>query len=92
MVARAQARGPYLFPGRAGIGRVTTRAMAIAMKQARTRAGVGKRVSPHALRHNYATQGEQVRAHSLRGDRLGCSSGRGSHPRVELFDVARDRA
>jgi len=29
--------------------------MAIAMKKARTRAGFGKRVSPHALRHSYAT-------------------------------------
>ena len=44
--------GPYLFPGRAGVGHVTTRAMAIAMKKARTRAGLGKRVSPHALRHS----------------------------------------
>jgi site-specific recombinase XerD len=47
--------GPYLFPGRAGAGHVTTRAMAMAMKKARTRARIGKRVSPHALRHSYAT-------------------------------------
>jgi len=47
--------GPYLFPGRGGIGHVTTRAMAIAMKQARSRSGIRKRVSPHALRHSYAT-------------------------------------
>jgi site-specific recombinase XerD len=48
-------RGPYLFPGRSGRPHLTRKAHWIAVRKARARAGLTKRVSPHSLRHSYAT-------------------------------------
>ncbi len=47
--------GPYLFPGRSGRPHLTRSAHWIAVRKARARAGLSKRVSPHCLRHSYAT-------------------------------------
>lgn len=47
--------GEHLFPGNGGRDHVATRTCAMAMHAARIRAGLHKRVSPHALRHSYAT-------------------------------------
>lgn len=47
--------GPYMFPGRWGRLHLTRNAHWIAVRKARARAGLTKRVSPHCLRHSYAT-------------------------------------
>jgi site-specific recombinase XerD len=47
--------GQYLFPGRGRRQHITREAVANALGKARRRAGLHKRVSPHTLRHSYAT-------------------------------------
>lgn len=54
---RVQRPDPYLFPGR---GRrrdrpVSPKAFQVACRQAREAAGIAKRVTPHTLRHSFAT-------------------------------------
>jgi integrase/recombinase XerD len=51
----ARPSGPCLFPGRKAGTLLTHRAVAQALKKAARRAGLGKRVSPHTLRHSFAT-------------------------------------
>ena len=57
--ARGMKLGTYLFPGmrrRCRIDRpVSTKTVWHACREALERAGIGKRVSPHSLRHSYAT-------------------------------------
>jgi site-specific recombinase XerD len=47
--------GPLFFPGRAGRPRLTRKALQKAFADAARRAGLAKRVSPHTLRHSFAT-------------------------------------
>jgi len=47
--------GPMLFPGNAGRRRLTRAAIHKAVAGAAKRAGLSKRVSPHTLRHSFAT-------------------------------------
>lgn len=62
MVARPP--GPELFPGREG-GSISPEAVRSALHAAVARAGVTKRVTPHVLRHTFATHllegGEDIR-------------------------------
>lgn len=48
-------RGPYLFPGRGHRGRVDRKTVCKAMKKAAAKAGIHCHVSPHTLRHSFAT-------------------------------------
>jgi site-specific recombinase XerD len=47
--------GPYLFPGRGGRGHINPTTVQRAVHQAAARAGIGRRVTPHTLRHSFAT-------------------------------------
>jgi len=47
--------GPYLFPGRGSRERMTRAAVHRMMAKAARRAGITQRVSPHTLRHSFAT-------------------------------------
>jgi integrase/recombinase XerD len=47
--------GPYLFPGRKPGKLVTRESLYRAMVKAAGRAGIRKRISPHTLRHSFAT-------------------------------------
>jgi integrase/recombinase XerD len=47
--------GPYLFPGRGSQERMTRAAVHRMMAKAARRAGIPQRVSPHTLRHSFAT-------------------------------------
>ena len=47
--------GPYLFPGREPGKLVTRESLHKAMVKAARRAGITKRISPHTLRHSFAT-------------------------------------
>jgi len=47
--------GPYLFPGRGGHGLFRRESVSTAMKKAARKAGITGRVSPHTLRHCFAT-------------------------------------
>ena len=48
-------RGEYLFPGRKPGAHMTRMAFNKALRKAVGKAGIDKRVSPHTLRHSYAT-------------------------------------
>ena len=48
-------KGPYLFPGRGNRGRVDRRTVSNAMKKAAAKAGIHCHVTPHTLRHSFAT-------------------------------------
>lgn len=52
---RARPLGPYLFPGGGASGLVTRRAVHHALVKAARRVGITKTVSPHTLRHSFAT-------------------------------------
>jgi site-specific recombinase XerD len=47
--------GRWIFPGKGRDGRITCRTAQRAIKQAARDAGITKRVSPHVLRHSFAT-------------------------------------
>ena len=51
----ARPEGPYLFPGDVTGEPITRQAVYLAFKQAARAARIRKRVSPHTLRHSYAT-------------------------------------
>jgi site-specific recombinase XerD len=48
-------RGEYLFPGRSRAGHITRDAFGDALHKAVRKAGLDKHVTPHTLRHSYAT-------------------------------------
>jgi integrase/recombinase XerD len=48
-------RGKYLFPGREPGGHMTRMAFNKALRKAAGKASIDKKVSPHTLRHSYAT-------------------------------------
>jgi integrase/recombinase XerD len=50
-----QPSGPYLFPGWGNAGHITKAAFSQVLKAAVIKSGVKKRVTPHILRHSYAT-------------------------------------
>jgi site-specific recombinase XerD len=52
---RARPSGPHLFPGRDPDKLMTRVAIHKAIRKAARRAGIEKRVSPHTLRHSFAT-------------------------------------
>jgi len=51
----ARPQGPSLFPGRDPARLLTRSAIHKAMRVAARRAGIDKRISPHTLRHSFAT-------------------------------------
>jgi len=58
--------GPELFPGRSGHGTLTRNAVNLAIRKASRAAGIDRRISPHSLRHAFAThlveQGTDLRS------------------------------
>jgi integrase/recombinase XerD len=52
---RARPAGPHLFPGRAPDTSITRAGVHRAIAKAARRAGIPKRISPHTLRHSFAT-------------------------------------
>jgi len=52
---RYRPKGPALFPGRRGKGTLSRAALNKALNIAARKAGIGKRVGPHTLRHCFAT-------------------------------------
>jgi integrase/recombinase XerD len=52
---RVRPTGPNVFPGRGTTGVLTRRAVHDALSKAARRAGITKTVSPHTLRHSFAT-------------------------------------
>jgi integrase/recombinase XerD len=53
--AKYRPTGPYLFPGRDPKEHITRASFNKALRQAAQKAGIEKRISPHTLRHSYAT-------------------------------------
>ena len=51
----ARLTGPFVFPGGGPGGLLTRRAVHHALVKAARRAGITKTVSPHTLRHSFAT-------------------------------------
>jgi len=49
-------RGAWVFPGRGGKGTLSRRSVARALRKAARRVGIDDRVTPHTLRHCFATQ------------------------------------
>ncbi len=47
--------GPELFPGRTGNATLTRNAVSLAIRKASAAAGLERRISPHSLRHAFAT-------------------------------------
>lgn len=52
---QARPPGPQLFPGTGRTGTITPRAVGDALAKAVTKAGLTKRVTPHSMRHAFAT-------------------------------------
>lgn len=52
---RYRPSGPLLFTGRSGQGQLTRMAINRALRTAARKVGLDKRVSPHSLRHSFAT-------------------------------------
>jgi integrase/recombinase XerD len=46
----------WLFPSRGRTGHVTARAVQVAIEKAAKKAGIARHVTPHKLRHTYATR------------------------------------
>lgn len=51
----ARPSGPYLFPGMDGAQPIDRHAVNRALRQAAVDAGIAKKVTPHSLRHAFAT-------------------------------------
>lgn len=52
---QARPPGPQLFPGKGRTGAITPRAVGDALTKAVAKAGLTKRVTPHTMRHSFAT-------------------------------------
>ena len=52
---RSRPAGAYVFPGEGADGLLTRRAVHHALVKAARRAGITKVISPHTLRHSFAT-------------------------------------
>jgi integrase/recombinase XerD len=52
---QARPPGPALFPGKGRTGAITPRAVRAALANAVAKAGLTKRVTPHTMRHSFAT-------------------------------------
>jgi len=84
-------KGDFLFPGRGKSVHITKRAFCRALRIAVAKAGIKKRVTPHVLRHSYATHmiesGADLRSVQLL---LGHSSMRSTTRYVHLTNARRE--